>query len=93
MIKSPDSINAYRDDALGELDAVGVAERIRNKEISAEEAVEASIARAQIVNPKLNAISTEMFSYARQRAKAPYQGEFSGVPTFIKDNDDVYIKR
>ena len=89
MIKSPDSINAYCDDALGELDAVGVAERIRSKEISAEEAVEAAISRAQTVNSKLNAISTEMFSYARQQAKMPYQGEFSGVPTFIKDNDDV----
>ncbi|MCG8672580.1 MAG: amidase [Pseudomonadales bacterium] len=89
MIKSPDSINAYCDDALGELDAVGVAERIRSKEISAEEAVEAAISRAQTVNSKLNAISTEMFSYARQQAKTPYQGEFSGVPTFIKDNDDV----
>ncbi|MCG8312119.1 MAG: amidase [Pseudomonadales bacterium] len=88
-MQKPRTINAYCDDALSDLDAVGVAERIAKKEISATEAVKAAIARANKVNPALNALSREMYDYALGRAKTPYQGEFSGVPTFIKDNDDV----
>ena len=43
FMKKPRTINAFCDDALSDLDAVGVAERIAKKEISATEAVEAAI--------------------------------------------------
>lgn len=89
MIKQPESINAYTDDVLGDLDAVGVADLIAKKEITSLEAIDAAISRAKKVNPAINAISTEMFGYAREQAKQPWAGAFSGVPTFIKDNDDV----
>ena len=89
MLQKPESMNAYCDDALGDLDAVGIAERIRSGEISAQEAVEAAITRAEKVNPTINALSTDTFAQARERAATPWQGELSGVPTFIKDNDDV----
>ncbi|MDX1692896.1 MAG: amidase [Ketobacteraceae bacterium] len=89
MLEKPETINAYCDDALGDLDAVGIAERIRRGEISAQEAVEAAIARAEKVNPMINGITTDMYAQARERAANPWKGELSGVPTFVKDNDDV----
>ncbi len=88
MIPQAKTINAYEDDVLGELDALGIAERIATKEISAQEAVEAGIRRALDVNPSLNAIATEIFDQARQLSRSPLSGRFAGVPTFIKDNED-----
>lgn len=58
MSSEKKKVHAFKDDALGELDAVGIAARIKNKEISAKEAVEASIERAKDVNPHINAIVT-----------------------------------
>ena len=49
-------IHAFTNDALGDLDAVGIAERIRNKDVSAREVAEAAIARAKCVEDKINAI-------------------------------------
>ncbi len=82
-------ISAFCNDALGTLDAVGVAQKISRGEISAIEAVEASIARARSVNPAINAIVTETFDLARKQVKNIIPGSFAGVPSFIKDTDDV----
>ncbi len=76
-------------DALGDLDATGIAARVANREISASEALEAAIARAERVNPQLNFIATASYEYARGRASAPLAGPFAGVPTLIKDLADV----
>ncbi len=72
-------------DALGDLDATGVAARIRNRGINAGEALEAAIARAERVNPQLNFIATPLYDYGRQRAATQLSGPFAGVPTLIKD--------
>lgn len=88
MVNEKKVINAYRDDALGTLDGLGLAKKIANGDISAPEAVEAAIARAKAVNPTLNAIVTDTFDMAVQQAKQPLSGPFAGVPTFIKDTDD-----
>jgi amidase len=82
-------VSAYCNDALGTLDGVGIAERISSGEISAAEAVDAAIARAKLVNPALNAVVTETFDMAREQAKYAVPGLFAGVPSFIKDNEDV----
>ncbi|AXT86754.1 amidase [Aeromicrobium sp. A1-2] len=82
-------VHAFGDDALGDLDAVGVAVAIAAGEISAREATEAAIARAERVNPALNAIQHPDFDRARSAADRPATGAFSGVPTFVKDNTDV----
>ena len=82
-------VSAFCSDALGTLDGVGIAERISSGEISAAEAVDAAIARAKSVNPALNAIVTETFDTARAQVKDPVTGSFAGVPSFIKDNEDV----
>jgi len=72
-------------DALGDLDATGVASRIRSREITAQEALDAAIARAERVNPQLNFIATPTYDYARARLAQRLGGPFAGVPTLIKD--------
>ena len=81
-------IHAFGDDALGDLDAVGLVEKLRAGEVSPHELVEAAIARTEAVNPTLNGLAFEAFDRARARAEArrPYGGYFDGVPSFIKDN-------
>jgi amidase len=68
---------------------VEIARLIRVGDIHAREAVEAAIARAEAVNPLLNAIVTPLFDSARRDAERSHAGAFAGVPTFIKDNDAV----
>lgn len=82
-------VHAFGDDALGTDDAVGVAQRIANRDVSAREVTEAAIARALQVNPQINAIELESFAEARYRADQHSWGVFAGVPTFIKDNLDL----
>jgi amidase len=81
-------VSAFDDDALGELDAVGVAEALRSGAMSPTDAIEAAIARTQKVNSQLNGLAYEAFDRARDRAAAAhrYGGYFDGVPTFVKDN-------
>ena len=81
-------IHAFGDDALGDLDAVGLVEALRSGTVSAAELVDAAIARTESVNPTLNGLAYEAFDRARARAAAsrPYGGYFDGVPSFIKDN-------
>lgn len=84
-------VHAFGDDALGHLDAVGLIAALRSGGVSPTELVEAAIARAQAVDPALNAIAYEAFDRARERASSPrpFGGAFDGVPTFVKDNVDV----
>jgi len=83
-------VHAFGDDALGHLDAVGVAEAITTGRVGRVEVVEAAIARTEAVNPTLNGLAYEAFDRARAQAEAPPEGGFfSGVPTFVKDNVDV----
>ena len=69
-----------------EFDAVGLAELIRNHDVSAIEVLEAAIARAELNNPVLNAIVYEAYDEARRAATADLpDGPFTGVPFLIKD--------
>jgi amidase len=85
-------IHAFGDDALGDLDAVGLVDALRAGKVSAQELVDAAIARTETVNPALNGLAYEAFDRARVRAKSsrPYGGYFDGVPSFIKDNVAVW---
>ena len=67
------------------LDALAIAALIRRKELSASEVLEVAIARAEAVNPALNAITIPMHEIARERAKGPLEGALAGVPFLIKD--------
>lgn len=83
-------VNAFGDDALGDLDAVAMVDAIRTGRVSAAELVDAAIARTEKVNPVLNGLAHETFARARSEAlTVPHGGYFDGVPTFFKDNVDV----
>lgn len=82
-------ISAFSDDALGTLDAVGVAEAIAKKKISVEEATEAAIARAEKANGELNAIVLKTYDDARKYSSLAKDGLLYGVPSFIKDNENI----
>ena len=83
-------VHAFTDDALGDLDATGLAEALRLGKVSRTEVVDAAVARAEKVAPTLGAIAYEAFDRARREAQRP-GGEsfFDGVPTFVKDNSAV----
>jgi amidase len=70
-------------------DATEIAAMIARGDISAAEAVEAAIARAQAVQPQLNFMVADTFEAARGRARAPLSGPFAGVPYLAKDLNDV----
>lgn len=81
-------VSAFTDDALGDLDAVGIVESLQQGRVSRAELVEAAIARTEAVDPALNGVAYEAFDRARARAGGPrsYGGFFDGVPTYVKDN-------
>lgn len=80
-------IHAFGDDALGDLDAVGLLAALRSGAVSRDEVIDAAITRAEAVDPVLNGVAYRAFDTAR--AARPRGGFFSGVPTFVKDNADV----
>lgn len=82
-------VHAFADDALGEHDAVALAELIRRRELSPVEVAEAAVARVEKVNPALNAVEFAAFEQAVEAAANPAPGLLSGVPFFVKDNTDV----
>jgi len=83
-------VHAFGDDALGDLDAVGLADAIRAGSVGRADVVEAAIARTEAVAPALNGLAYQAFEQARATAQAdPAGGVFSGVPTFVQDNVDV----
>src|SRR4051812_45420570 len=71
-------------------DAMALAELIRRGELSAQEVLEAAIARAAQINPSINAIVTPMYELARARAASPLSGPLAGVPFLLKDLDQHY---
>lgn len=94
---APRRIHAFGDDALADLDATAVAAAIDAGQISATEAVEAAIARAEKVDPTLNALEFLDVRRARQRAGRIDAGlsggrhdhggaGLRGVPSAFKDN-------
>jgi amidase len=68
-----------------DLDAIALAERVRRREVSPEELLEAAIERIEARNPKLNAVVHTMFDRARQRAASLPDGPLRGVPFLVKD--------
>jgi amidase len=74
-------------DEFAAYDAVGMAELIRKGDATSSALVEAVIARAERVNPRLNAILTPLYEKARAAARDPNlpSGPFRGVPLLLKD--------
>jgi len=74
-------------DDLAQFDAVGLAELIRQGDISPVEAVEATIGRIEALDGELNAVIHRQFETALAVATSPDlpDGPFRGVPMLIKD--------
>lgn len=81
----PFRISAFGDDALGDDDAVALARRLREREVSAAELIAAAGARSAAV-AELRAVVFDAGD--RFRPGLP-DAALSGVPTFVKDNTDV----
>jgi Asp-tRNA(Asn)/Glu-tRNA(Gln) amidotransferase A subunit family amidase len=67
-------------------DALGLAGLVQAGAVTASELVEAALARADAVEPKINAIVARRDDVARTQAAAPLaEGPFAGVPFVFKD--------
>lgn len=76
-------LSTYRDDALGRHDLTSLREALAAGEVSARELREAAVSRAEDAH-LLNAVVTWV-----EAADDPAGGPFAGVPTFVKDNEDL----
>src|SRR5580704_12438035 len=73
---------------LVQYDALGVAELIRKKEITALEAIEDVLRRVEHVNPRINAVLTANFDFKKALARAKSiggDGMFTGTPVMLKN--------
>ncbi|MGC8493989.1 MAG: amidase [Syntrophobacteraceae bacterium] len=69
-----------------QFDGIGLAKLVKDGEISSIELCEEAIKRAESLNPRLNAIITRMYDFARETAKRPQKDTlFGGVPILLKD--------
>ncbi|WP_329113459.1 amidase [Streptomyces sp. NBC_01353] len=82
------TVHAFRDDALGEHDAVGLASAIRRGEVSAAEVARDAAERVRAVEARLHAVQVHVESPAHTVGAGGAGGAFAGVPTFVKDNTD-----
>ena len=70
----------------GRFDGLGLAQLVAKKDVSPTELLEEAIARAEKLNPALNAIIYKFYDSARAvAAGALPQGPFTGVPFLYKD--------
>ena len=74
------------DHELSKLDTIDLASKIRNREISPTEAIQASIDRIEALDGELNAVVTRRFERALNDAEGEIpDGPFKGVPFLLKD--------
>src|ERR1700724_4244457 len=72
----------------GDYDAIGLAELVREKQVSASELLDEAIARTARVDPQINAVVVKHYDYAqRQIDNGLPDGPFTGVPFLLKDLD------
>jgi amidase len=76
-------------DALGEDDLCGLLERLRRREVSAAELRAAALARSRTADSCLNAVTVWVEEPVRTEVVVPADAPFGGVPTLVKDNEDL----
>jgi len=70
----------------GSFDAVGLAQLIERREVSASEVAEAAAERIARLNPALNALTASFPEHgAALAAQSPVEGHLCGVPFLLKD--------
>ena len=82
-------MTASRSDALGDDDLTGLIDRLRRRECSPTELVQAAIDRAVAVNETLNGLVCQDFERALSLSQKPIAGPLAGIPVVIKDNVEV----
>lgn len=71
---------------LSSRDTVGLAELVRQRQVSPGELLDAAIARTEALNPRFNFIAQRHFEHARKAIAAGLpKGSFTGVPWLLKD--------
>ncbi|MEU8520071.1 amidase [Streptomyces sp. NBC_01216] len=79
------TVHVFRDDALGDHDAVGLAEAIRRGDVGAAEVARDAAARVAVAEERLHAVQVHVEQPVTGSVAG---GAFAGVPTFVKDNTD-----
>jgi amidase len=71
----------------GAYDAMGLAALVKAREVSADELLDAAIARIEQFNPDINALAQIFYDRAKtQIAAGLSDGPFTGVPFLVKDS-------
>ena len=74
----------------GSYDGMGLAELVRNKQVTSRELLDEAIARTAKVDPQINAVVVKHYDYAeRQIDNGLPDGPFTGVPFLLKDLDII----
>jgi amidase len=69
-------------------DAIGLADLVRKRQVTAKELLDEAVARTAKVDPEINAVVVKHYDYAeRQITKGLADGPFTGVPFLLKDLD------
>ncbi len=68
-----------------QLDGLALAKAVAEKQVTPAELLEVAIARANAVDPVLNAMVTPLYEEARKVAAQPLSGPLAGVPMLVKD--------
>src|SRR4029078_7720598 len=72
----------------GKYDAVGLAELVGKKEVTAGEVLDEATPRTAKVDPQINAVVVKHYDYAeRQIERGLADGPFTGLRCFLKDLD------
>src|SRR3954451_16934704 len=71
------------------LDATDLADLVRRRDVIHAELLDATIARLEHLEPKLNGMMEWTLDRARQEASGLLHGPFAGVPFLLKDNMHV----
>lgn len=74
------------DDALGDSDMIDVLDRLERREVNAAELRDAALRRTEVANGSLNALTV---SIAEPRSQIAPDGSLAGVPTAVKDNEEL----
>src|ERR1700688_4057327 len=69
-------------------DGLGLAELVRNKQVTPGELLDEAIARTAKVDPQINAVVVKHYDYAQRHIENGLpDGPFTGVPFLLKDLD------
>ncbi len=73
-------------DFLKQFDGLGLAERVRKRELDPKELLEEAIERIETLNPTLNAVIHKRYERAKKEVESlDLNGPFAGVPILLKD--------